>query len=247
LDEANGTLDCFKEYFEDERVGKVWHNYSFDRAILRNHKIDVKGFAGDTMHMARLWDTSRTFDGGYSLEGLSADLLQLKKRPIKERFGSPKIKKDGTDGKEIVIPALDVLQRDQDRVADWIDYSTYDTQATWELRGELEKRLKMMVWSGELSMWDFYQRYLCPFGELLTDMEKNGFKVDVEFLASLLPIAQKDADEAANRFREWAISKCADVKYMNLNSDAQKQQLLFAPVTNSKTGELLEAEREFDV
>lgn len=55
----------------------MWHNYGFDRHVLYNEGIDALGFAGDTMHMARLWDTSRSkFDGstagtGYSLEALS--------------------------------------------------------------------------------------------------------------------------------------------------------------------------------
>lgn len=35
---------------------QVWHNYGFDRHVLWNHKINVQGFGGDTMHMARLWN-----------------------------------------------------------------------------------------------------------------------------------------------------------------------------------------------
>ena len=31
---------------------------------------------------------------------------------------------------------------------------------------------------GEYSMWDMYQRYWQPFGELLTDMEREGMLVD---------------------------------------------------------------------
>lgn len=38
---------------------KAWHNYGFDRHVLYNHDIDCQGLVGDTMHMARLWDTSR--------------------------------------------------------------------------------------------------------------------------------------------------------------------------------------------
>jgi hypothetical protein len=30
---------------------QVWHNYSFDRAMMWRHGIDVKGFGGDTIHM----------------------------------------------------------------------------------------------------------------------------------------------------------------------------------------------------
>ena len=61
----------FKDFFEDDSIKKVWHNYSFDRHVLWNHGIDCKGFAADTMHMARLWDSSRQGKGQYSLEGLT--------------------------------------------------------------------------------------------------------------------------------------------------------------------------------
>ena len=49
LDECEGTLDEFKDYFEDKNIKKVWHNYGFDRHVLYNHGIDVTGFGGDTM------------------------------------------------------------------------------------------------------------------------------------------------------------------------------------------------------
>lgn len=48
-----------KDYFENDRYKKIWHNYGFDRHVFYNHGIDVKGFGGDTMHMARLVDPSR--------------------------------------------------------------------------------------------------------------------------------------------------------------------------------------------
>lgn len=61
----------FKEYFEDPNYLKCWHNYSFDRHILYNHGIDVQGFGGDTMHMARLADPSRM---RYSLKYLTQEM-----------------------------------------------------------------------------------------------------------------------------------------------------------------------------
>jgi DNA polymerase-1 len=69
--DAAGIIMEFKEYFEDEQYLKCWHNYSFDRHILYNHGIDVKGFGGDTMHMARLSDPSRL---RYGLKYLTQEL-----------------------------------------------------------------------------------------------------------------------------------------------------------------------------
>jgi DNA polymerase-1 len=72
-DESEAIFAEFKRFFEDPEISKVWHNYSFDRHVLGNMGIDCKGFQGDTMHMARMWDASRrwTGDGGYSLESLT--------------------------------------------------------------------------------------------------------------------------------------------------------------------------------
>ena len=74
LDESEGTLHLFSEFFSDAKIRKVWHNYSFDRHVLYNHSIDTKGLGGDTMHMARLWDSSRQ---KYSLEALLLLKFQL--------------------------------------------------------------------------------------------------------------------------------------------------------------------------
>jgi DNA polymerase-1 len=69
--DSNDIILEFKEYFEDESFLKCWHNYGFDRHILFNHGIDVKGFGGDTMHMARLADPSRQ---RYGLKYLTLDM-----------------------------------------------------------------------------------------------------------------------------------------------------------------------------
>ncbi|KAG6489753.1 hypothetical protein ZIOFF_051031 [Zingiber officinale] len=48
-------------------------SYSFDSPIIGNNGIKLAGFHVDTMHLARLFDSSRTTDGGYSLEALTSD------------------------------------------------------------------------------------------------------------------------------------------------------------------------------
>jgi DNA polymerase I len=49
----------FKEYFENDSYKKVWNNFGFNRHIINNCGIDVKGFAGDTTLMARLENSSK--------------------------------------------------------------------------------------------------------------------------------------------------------------------------------------------
>jgi hypothetical protein len=118
------VLAAFRDYFEDEGVRKVWHNFSFDAHILMNYGIRPYGLGGDTMHMARLWDSSLGHDfeagakseaadavRGYSLTALSRRLLDRRdswKTGMKALFGVPKLRKDGSPSKAVTLPPLEV-------------------------------------------------------------------------------------------------------------------------------------------
>lgn len=257
---AGETLRELRPFFESASgAGKVWHNYSFDRAQLANHGICARGFAGDTLHMARLWDSSR-LGRGYSLEALSADVLGARKRPMTELFSLPKPKQDGTAGRQMQLPALDRVQRSALFLSDWVQYSTYDTQATWQLYGELARRLALIPWitnglpgraragdSSEPSMLEFYKRHWLAFGEVLTDIERAGVYVRLDHLAASERIAQADRDRAEAEFLAWAETVSPGARRMNPRSQAQKQQLLFAPCVNVRTGATLERARAFKI
>ena len=98
LDDAEGTLDLFKSFFEDPEYRKVWHNYSFDRHVMMNMDIDCQGFFGDTMHMARLLDTSRVGTGkGYSLESLSQSYIRDEKGETMPKTAMMKVRRWGRE------------------------------------------------------------------------------------------------------------------------------------------------------
>ncbi|RLN98662.1 hypothetical protein BBJ28_00014173 [Nothophytophthora sp. Chile5] len=266
LDSAEGTLQFFKEFLESREYQKVWHNYSFDRHVLHNHGIDVQGLGGDTMHMARLWNTARFQNGGYSLEALTADLLLQRKKPMKELFGVPKLKKDGSKGKERLMPSVEELQRFPEFRRRWIRYSVYDAESTWFLHRVLQHKLDQTLWfenrspstvEGDApppdvqpqsgSMYDFYREYIVPFGECLTDIERKGMHVDLKYLAGVEQQALEDRARLERVVLEWASRYCDESERINVYSAAQKQQLLFAPYCNEKKKLVLPAERSFDV
>ena len=234
LDDADGVLDVFRPFFSSRKAKKVWHNYGFDRHVLYNHDVDCLGLGGDTMHMARLWDTARLKDGGYSLEALTHQLLGTPKITMKERFGKPRIRKDGTEGKELLVPSVEELQRSEETRSQWIDYSVMDAELTWQLHEFLANKLSQMTWAQDRSMLDFYRIYLVPFGELLTDMERVGVRIDLPYLKRAEAQAREEMKEAGCEFREWATSHCEDARHMNIASGKQIQQLLFAPCGNAK-------------
>lgn len=244
MGEAEGVLQEFKEWFEDRNVTKVWHNYGFDRHVMNNEGIDCKGFYGDTMHMARLWDTSRErvngVGKGYSLEQLSADLLrpEYQKTSMKTLFGVAKPKKDGTPGKLKELPPLRELQSDPETRPRWIRYSAVDALATWWLRETLEQRLGETVWKNEQgvqgTMLDFYHMYLVAFGEILTELEAVGIKLDVPHLANVTEHAHLERDEMCEKFKTWAAQYCEDAKFMNPQSTQHVQTLLFGVYENGQ-------------
>lgn len=198
------------------------------------------------MHMARLWNSSRRTEGGYSLEALTSDSkimsdadkgpdgMLIGKVSMKNAFGMKKMKKDGSEGKLTTIPPVEELQRVERKL--WISYSALDSISTLKLYESLKKELKKKLWvvEGQCkgSMFDNYQQYLRPFGELLVKMETEGMLVDRPYLAEIEKVAKEEQQIAADRFRKWASKYCTDAKYMNIGSDTQLRQLFFGGVQN---------------
>ncbi|CAN1768174.1 DNA polymerase I B, chloroplastic/mitochondrial [Linum perenne] len=247
---GQAILAEFKNFFENESIKKVWHNYSFDNHIIENHRIYVRGFHADTMHMARLFNSARRTEGGYSLESLTGDERVMSgaktcykeligKVSMKTIFGKKKLKKDGSEGKTTIMASVEELQR-EDREC-WICYSALDAISTLQLYESLKKQLMQREWkcygrpfTSRKSMFDFYQEYWRPFGELLVKMEDEGMLVDRAYLSEIEKVAKAEQEIAGKRFRHWASKYCTDAQYMNIGSDAQLRQLFFGGIANRK-------------
>ncbi|XP_010267695.1 PREDICTED: DNA polymerase I A, chloroplastic/mitochondrial [Nelumbo nucifera] len=252
----------FAPFFEDPSIKKVWHNYSFDSHVIENYGIKISGFHADTMHMARLWDSSRRTEGGYSLEALTKDPKVMSgaqqctegeligKISMKTIFGKRKIKKDGSEGKIVMIAPVEELQREE-RIP-WICYSALDSISTLKLFESLKVKLQKMKWVLDGftrgTMYDFYEEYWRPFGELLVKMETEGMLVDRTYLAEIEKVAIEEQQVAVKRFRKWASGYCPDAMYMNVGSDTQLRQLFFGGIVNRKDyNEFLPVKRTFRV
>lgn len=201
--------------------------------------------------MARLWDSSRRWVGGYSLEALTGDREVMSRAKLNREkdligkvsmttiFGQKKVKKDGSDGKMTTIAPVEVLQREE-RIP-WICYSALDARSTLKLYESLKSHLSGLPWNLDgvrvlhKNMYDFYKEYWQPFGELLVKMESEGMLVDRLYLQDIEKVAKAEQQVAANRFRKWASKYCPDAKYMNVGSDAQLRVLLFGGTVNRYT------------
>ncbi|KAK8951116.1 hypothetical protein KSP39_PZI003355 [Platanthera zijinensis] len=252
MDGGHDVLMEFAPFFEDPKIKKVWHNYSFDSHIIESHGIKLSGFYADTMHLARLWDSSRKLNGGYSLEALTSDPIVMSRKKsrhvdefmgkisMKSMFGKRKVKKDGSEGKSITMAPVELIQREE--LIPWICYSVLDSISTLRLFESLKEKLEAMDWVFECtrkgSMYKFYEEYWRPFGTLLVNMEAEGLLVDRAYLSDVEKIAIAEQQLAADRFRRWASTYCPDAKYMNVGSDTQTRQLFFGGISNRKYQEL---------
>ncbi|KAK9671221.1 hypothetical protein RND81_12G014200 [Saponaria officinalis] len=241
---------------------EVWHNYSFDCHIVENYGINLSGFHADTMHMARLWDSSRRTEGGYSLEALTSDPRVMNesrmfrsedligKISMKTIFGRRKMKKDGSMGKIVSLPSVEELQIEEREP--WICYSSLDSMSTLKLYESLKSKLSKMPWvmngTCKGNMFHFYENYWRPFGKLLVQMETEGMLVDRAYLSEVESVAIAEQQIAADRFRNWASKYCPDARHMNVGSDTQLRQLFFGGICNRKDqNESLPTEKKFKI
>mmetsp|Transcript_59545 Transcript_59545/g.128842 ORF Transcript_59545/g.128842 Transcript_59545/m.128842 type:complete len:1131 (-) Transcript_59545:78-3470(-) len=220
-------LECFRDYLEDPNLPKVFHNYSFDRAMFLNMGIRVAGFAADTMQMAFLWSSGRQSEQkGYSLKELSTELLGPE---FQKRAGYAEVSGKLGLGKEAQL-RVDTREL-------WISYSVLDSVATWHLQKELRRRLSGLEWVDSLrddpcgerrTMADYYDTVWRSFGEVLVDMEERGMYLD---LAKLNASAEKANArrlaiqvEFRNWLKEiWAEDDFAEASAANFNMGSTKQ------------------------
>jgi DNA polymerase-1 len=163
----------------------------------------VSGFGGDTMHLARLEHADRDY---YSLEYLGETILgrEWKKTALKEIM-----KKEKAKG------VRDLHLSEKRHVWDtWVDYSTFDTVATWKLHERLVDLLRDTPWEppdgfrngqeGKAhNMLDFYDQYWLPLGDLLASIEARGIPVDIAALKSGEEKAEEDMKMCFKNLRQW--------------------------------------------
>ena len=81
----------------------------------------------------------------------------------------------------------------------------------------------------DTNTYDYYWRNMRQFGEVLTDMERRGIRVDAkDYLASVEEQARKDRDEHSKKFRQWAADQIgAEGLALNPASATQLATFLF--------------------
>lgn len=178
-DEAQKTVNIFKQIFENEGIKKIGQNLKYDILLLSRYDVDVKGEFFDTMLAHYLIDP----DTRHNMDYLSETYLNYTPVSITDLIGG-KGKNQGN-------------MRDVD-VELVKEYASEDADITLQLKNKLAPLLE------ETSTIELAQKVEFPLLKVLADVERNGVKVDVDTLKQFSKEIEKDVKVLEQQIYEKA-------------------------------------------
>lgn len=145
---------------------------------------------------------------------------KIQKIDIHSTFGFYKQLANGEQGKILMMPDLELMHCSEQFIPDWVEYSCFDAEILYFLRETLAYQLAQTETREEQmgDMLTLYMKYWRPFGELLTDMEKQGIMIDRDHLRRCELQAMNEAAEHENTFLAWVYSTQEDAADYNASS-----------------------------
>lgn len=194
--ETKERIDKFKELFLEEGIIWIGQNIKYDLLVLKWYGIEIKGKLFDTMLAHYVIDP----EGRRSMDLLSVQYLQYEPISIEKLIG-----KKGKNQGNMRDVELETIK----------EYAAEDADITLQLKYEFEKLLK------ENNVEKVYNEVENPLVKVLTAMEYEGVKIDVEFLEEY----SKQLEIEAKNYEE-SVYKEAGVRF-NLASPKQLGEVLF--------------------
>lgn len=189
-------LGKFSSLFNDEHKTWIGHNIKYDLLILKWYGVELKGRLFDTLLAHALIDP----EGKGNMDWLSAKYLNYEPIHIEELLG-----KKGKN--QLCMNEIDV-----EKVK---DYAAEDADVTYQFKGIFLPRLK------KLEVEKVFEEIENPLVPVLTDMEFEGVKIDVDFLNEYSKVLEIEA-----RVHEEKVYESAGVRF-NLGSPKQLGEVLF--------------------
>lgn len=193
--EAKAIANEFKTIFEDKKIEKVGQNIKYDMNVLSTYHIDVKGKLFDTMLAHYLIQP----DMRHNMNLLAEAYLGYKPVSIETLIGKK--------GKK----QLSMRDIPQEKI---VDYACEDADITLQLKNEFEPKMNSTL----KKLMDEIETPLIP---VLSSMEKEGIKLDVDALAKF----SVELEELINTLT----TKIINISGQEFNIDSPKQlgEILF--------------------
>jgi DNA polymerase-1 len=211
------VLSALRPHLENDGVLKVGQNLKYDRQVLWNVGIDLKGPSFDTMIAAAVLHPERR---GVGLDALARDFLRMELTPTSALIGKGKQQKSMRD-----VP-LEALAH----------YAAEDADATWRLYHRLNAEVEDAGGARKDLLWNVE----FPLERVLARMEYRGVKLDEDLLRTI-------ASELDGRINELRLEiQQAAGRPFNPDSPTQLGEVLFDDlgmrvVRRTKTGRSTDA------
>jgi DNA polymerase I len=206
-EEAQTLIEKFRPFFENETIEKIGQNIKYDLKILSNYNMQVKGKLFDTMIAHYLINP----DMRHNMDVLSETYLKYAPKSIETLIG----KKGKNQLSMRDVPLEDIKE-----------YATEDADITFQLKEHFQPILEKV---GTKKLFDEIEIPLVP---VLADMEKEGIRLDVEFLKSMSVEMQKEIDAfeqqiyvtAGEKFNLASPKQLGDILFDKLKIGGNKQK-----------------------
>ncbi len=178
-EEQSAYIKILKELFENENIEKIAHNIKFDKNVLLNYGIEVKGKTFDTLLAHYLLDP----ESRHKLDILSEKYLSYTMIDFETVFG-----------KSTKTP-INVNSLDKKLLT---EYAVEDADITFALKPILEQELK------DNQLYELFQNIEMPLVDVLLGMERQGVKIDTNQLHKFSQSLQEQKQQLEERIYELA-------------------------------------------
>ena len=189
-------IEKFRPFFENESIEKIGQNLKYDLKVLSNYSIQVKGKLFDTMIAHYLINP----DMRHNMDILSETYLKYSPKSIEDLIG-----KKGKNQLSMRDVSLEDIK----------EYAAEDADITLQLKENFTLQLD------NTDTKKLFDEIEIPLVKVLAAMEKEGIRVDVDFLKSLSHDLGNDIKKL-----ETTIYEIAGEKF-NLASPKQLGDILF--------------------
>lgn len=194
--QAQELIEKLRPFFEDESIEKIGQNLKYDIKILSRYGIKVKGKLFDTMIAHYLINP----DMRHNMDVLAETYLKYSPKSIETLIG-----KKGKNQRSMRDVEVELAK----------EYAVEDADITFQLKQTFEPVLE------EAHTRALFDEIEMPLVPVLAAMEKEGIRLDVEFLKSLSTALDKDIKSLEMRIYETAGHS------FNLASPKQLGEILF--------------------
>lgn len=191
------VLRVMKPILEDEKIRKIGQNLKFDRGIMENYDVELRGIAFDTMLESYVLNSVA---GRHDMDSLADRHLNYKTTTFEEIAGKGK--------KQLTFNQISLEEA--------ANYAAEDADITLLLHQALYPQLE-----AEKSLLHVYQDIEMPLVPVLSRMERTGVLIDANVLAAQSVQLTARLDELEKQ--AFAIAG----EEFNLSSPKQLQAILF--------------------